>query len=541
MGPARYRRLRHEFLEDRRLLSLFIVNSVEDDPDKDGDKPAAQRDGKCETTVPGTCTLRAAIQEANATVDKDEIRFNIRGSRPHVIQPGSALPTAVHPLIIDGYEDNPNASPNTNSFEQGSNAALDIVLDGSQAPGTNGLTIEGGDSVVRGLVIQRFVQDASTGLAGFGIVLGVKGGNLVEGNFLGTDVDGVAAMPNTSGIAVASDNNTIGGTADAARNVISGNVFNGIQIGSTRSGVPTGAAGNYILGNYIGTTAAGDRRLPNDNGIRITNLAGWNMIGGTAAGSGNVLSGNRFQGILMDLESSGGNLVQGNFIGTDPTGNVTDPDGVPDSGDELGNRDDGIDISGAPNNTIGGPTREAGNVISGNGGGGVLIAGLTATNNLVQNNRIGTNAAGTVSSILGNGVDGVQIQDAPGNRVEDNLISGNQQYGAGIFGMVAVGNQVQGNLIGTEVTGTAAMGNEAGGGHLRRAVERHRRNQAECDFGQRNVRRVHLGRHGERQSHRRELHRHGRDGPCQARQPVRRRADRGRSAHYDRRIWLLET
>lgn len=370
-------------------------------------------------------------------------------------------------IIIDGHQNNPNSSANTNSFELGSNAVLDIVLDGSQAPqGTNGLTIEGGDSVVRGLVIQRFVHDLSAGANGFGIVLGVKGGNLIEGNFLGTDVDGVSAMPNTSGIAVASDNNTIGGTADAARNVISGNVFNGIQIGSTRSGDPTGGSGNRILGNYIGTTVTGDRPLPNDNGIRITTLAGWNIIGGTADGAGNVLSGNRFQGILMDLESSGGNVVLGNFIGTDPTGNVTDPDGTPGSGDELGNRDDGVDIA-APNNTIGGPTREAGNVISGNGGGGVLIAGLTATNNLVQNNRIGTNAAGTwsdISASLGNGVDGAQLQNAPGNRIEDNLISDNGFQGVGIVGVGAVGNQIQGNLIGTDVTGSIAMGNRSGVG-----------------------------------------------------------------------------
>ncbi len=89
---------------------------------------------------------------------------------------------------------------------------------------------------------------------------------------------------------------------------------------------------------------------------------------------------------------------------------------------------------------------------------------MSATDNVVQNNRIGTNAAGTPSSILahmGNG-DGVQIQDASGNCVEDNLISNNQQYGVGIFNAEAAGNLVQGNLIGTDVTGTVAMGNEAG-------------------------------------------------------------------------------
>ncbi len=124
-GPVRHRRLWHEFLEDRLCLAVFVVDAPGDEPD------LLPGDGQART-VGGTTTLRAAIMEANSSADKDTIKFAIRGDGPHVIQPVEALPALTRPIIIDGYLDNPDASSNTNSFELGSNAELDVVLDGSQ-------------------------------------------------------------------------------------------------------------------------------------------------------------------------------------------------------------------------------------------------------------------------------------------------------------------------------------------------------------------------------------------------------------------------
>ena len=113
-------------------------------------------DGVCDNGT-GACTLRAAIEEANASAGTDTIAFNIPGTGPHAIQPASALPTITDPVVIDGYTQT-GASPNTNPVTTGSNAVLKIELDGSNAGASSvdGLLITTGSSVVRGLVINRF-------------------------------------------------------------------------------------------------------------------------------------------------------------------------------------------------------------------------------------------------------------------------------------------------------------------------------------------------------------------------------------------------
>jgi len=117
--------------------------------------------------------------------------------------------------------------------------------------------------------------------------------NLVQGNFIGTNAAGSAALPNGTiilpgaGVGLSGvSNNTIGGTAAGAGNVISGNINYGIEIRLNT------ATGNVVQGNFVGTNAAGNGAVPNRwDGIFLDDAPG-NTIGGTAAGAGNVISGN---------------------------------------------------------------------------------------------------------------------------------------------------------------------------------------------------------------------------------------------------------
>ena len=156
-----------------------------------------------------------------------------------------------------------------------------------------------------------------------------------------------------------------------------------------------------IVGNYIGTDATGTVDLGNTRfGIELDNSAS-NQIGGSTAADRNVISGNGFEGISLWNAGSTLNVIQGNYIGVDTTGNAG-----------LGNSSDGIVIGGgANNNTIGGDrTAGEGNVISGQLGAtsdGIEIDNAGADNNKIYGNYIGTNFDGTAA--IGNARYGVVI------------------------------------------------------------------------------------------------------------------------------------
>src|SRR5262249_30203383 len=140
--------------------------------------------------------------------------------------------------------------------------------------------------------------------------------NLVEGDYLGTNASGTAAMPNGTGVLIQSGatNNTVGGiTATAgqgAGNVISGN---------TSDGVALLVGLNTVQGNLIGTDKTGTTALGNGNmGIDL-NFANSDTIGGTTAGAGNIIADNKY-GIWGQTSSN--NLIAGNYIGTDITGTL---------------------------------------------------------------------------------------------------------------------------------------------------------------------------------------------------------------------------
>ena len=326
--------------------ATFVVNDTGDAPD------ANPGNGTCATST-GVCTLRAAIQEANAHPGPDTIEFNIPGPGPHTISPTSALPTIIQPVTIDATMENACGQPRC------------VELNGASAgANVDGLSISAGNSVVRGLAINRFRR--------YGIRLSISGGNIIEGNFIGTDVSGTSDLGNTNdGVRIETSNNTIGGTVASARNVISGNNNDGVEINGSA------ASGNLVQGNFIGTDASGTTDLGNDvDGVRITGAPG-NTIGGTASGARNVISGNDDDGVEINGNAASGNLVQGNFIGTNAAGTGA-----------LGNNAHGVHVSSsAPNNTIGGAG--AGNVIAFNGGDGIFIA--SGTRNRIQENSIFSN------------------------------------------------------------------------------------------------------------------------------------------------------
>ena len=222
------------------------------------------------TADSGPGSLRQAIDASNAdSGDRDTIVFNIPGGGVPTITLQSGLPLIEQPVILDGTT-------------QPTSALVELNGNGLTA---TGLVIAGGNSIVRGMVINRFAFDA--------ISLEGNGGNVVEGNLIGTDPTGTVARANGSGIRVSSANNRIGGLIGAARNIVSGNQQTGVNLQNAT------ATGNVVQGNYIGTQRGGQAALPNAGGvggIQIFNGASGNTIGGTVAGAGNVVAGNTGNG-----------------------------------------------------------------------------------------------------------------------------------------------------------------------------------------------------------------------------------------------------
>lgn len=300
--------------------------------------------------------------------------------------------------------------------------------------------------------------------------------NVVAGNFIGTEVNGILKLPNGySGVAISgqAQSNRIGtgGTASNAageRNLISGNADRGVTISGT------GTNQNIVAGNLIGSDVSGALALGNTGeGVAIFSGAQGNRIGTNGDGSGdilerNIVSANVKHGIVIAGAGANQNIVAGNYVGTNATGNA-----------KLANAWSGIGIGGgAQGNRIGvngGDANAAaeGNLISGNVGAGIFVESANTNSNIVAGNLIGTNAAGTAA--LGNGYQGVFIlAGASNNRVgtdgdgvgdifERNVISASAANGVAIAGNGTNGNVVAGNYIGTDVNGTAKLANKFSG------------------------------------------------------------------------------
>ncbi len=367
----------------------FTVNSTGDGAD------SSTTDSTCDDGS-GNCTLRAAIEQANA-LSSGVINFDISGTGTQTITPASALPTITKPVFIDGYSQS-GASAGT----------LLIELDGASA-GTDadGLTLSGEDSVVRGLVVNGF--------EGNGIVLqGSSGGQSLEGNHIGTNVDGSVDDGNGSaGVYVNGAPNVL-----LTDNVISGNDSHGVHVSGG------GASWVVLQGNTIGLNAAGTADLGNTGaGVRIDGAP-------NALLAMNTISGNDSHGISVSGDGASGAEISGNTIGLNAAGDAS-----------VGNTGSGVHISAAEDANV------AANSISGNGSHGVALTGAGTEDTLVNVNYIGTNESG---DSLGNGGSGVHIGDSSlDNSVEDNTIANNSGDGVTIVSSGSTGNTIRKNSIHT--------------------------------------------------------------------------------------------
>ncbi len=440
-------------------------------------------DGVCNAT---NCTLREAIRLANNHPGPDTITFNLPGSPPYVIEPAAPLPAISGPLLLDGLSQpgvqiggaKCDATPCHGLYITGDQVTVQGLAIGGFAEGY-GIYLHGADScIVRGNVIGagaaggnwrgiRIEDGTENRIGGTGapdrnvisgnlaegiVIMGAATANRVQGNFIGVTTDGTAALGNGgAGILIGASGNTIGGSEAGAGNVISGNGAQGVWI--TAAGSENTVAGNTIGLNAAGTVALGNGPL--HDGVLVAGPD--NVIGGAAAGARNVISGNAACGVWLTGGKASGNRVEGNFIGPGPAG----------SGGVPGNKECGILVDGASGNAIGGDAAGAGNVISGNAQDGILIEGPAATDNMVQGNLIGVAPNGM--SALGNGRLGVLIAlQASGNTIGGptpgarNVISGNGGPGVGLTEM-ASGNLIQGNDIGLNAAGAPALGNTGPG------------------------------------------------------------------------------
>ena len=488
--------------------TTYVVNSTADLPDIN------INDSVC-IDAQGNCTLRAAIQNANKTGNKDTIEFNISGNAPFVISLTDVMQPIQEPLIIDGRTQlNYINSPI-------------IEIDGSSLPiGKNGLQLIGNSvgSEIYALSIGGFKRlEVNPFSFGFGVYattgnhifqsnyIGIKpdgttinsntggglyfnntGGNviggtqpnqgnvisgngvggvtfegsttnssatnnLIQGNLIGTDATGTLIKGNRFNVQfINAPNNILGGNSAAARNIISGsNASDDNTVGTGIAITGTESYGNSVIGNYIGTDITGTQSLPNvRGGVFVLYGAHNNDIGTDQIGEGNLISGNGFYGIYLQGDATRpvvSNSIKGNFIGIDATGNTALPNQI------------GIMMLTGENNNniIGGTTANSKNVISGNTSDGITV--ISGKNNQILGNYIGTNASGT--SAVANNV-GVYLQDSnnsiggsvAGSR---NIISGNA-IGIEISQSTSSGSLVKGNFIGLNASGDNAIGNATG-------------------------------------------------------------------------------
>lgn len=468
-------------IERIRVGEGLIVNSTQDLGDESrGDDDCST--GGTVTVASGLqapeCTLRAAIEEANASAAADTIVFNIPGGAG-TISPGSPLPAIVQPLTIDGA-----SQPGTRIDGTNAGTGADGLLTRAEAT-VRGLRIGGFDGAgihvassctsMQGNVIGSDAPGGAGNRVGLlleacarvgGAERNVVSGNRdagvrtalsapasvsITGNYVGTSAAGTEPVPNGTGIAVAgSFGPSIGG------NTVSGNLRWGVEIAANVNGTS-------ITGNRIGTDAAGQAALANGAAAPAGASAGGILDAGNATaigspGAGNVVSGNVAKadeyGHRGAVYLAGSNTtVKGNLVGTSADGLRA-----------LGNDGPGVFASRLCRDcAIGGPSAPDRNVVSGNRGPGILTEHATVTGNVV-----GLDASGAAAlPNLGGGVEAklLQLGSAANVEISGNVVSGNIPFGIKLAadGYANTHGHLVRNIVGLGADGSTVLGNKGPG------------------------------------------------------------------------------
>lgn len=403
----------------------------------------------------GVCTLREAIVSSNTDTASgaaggecaagsgsgDTIEFGISGTGVKTIPITSTLPAITQTVTIDGYTQT-GSTENTTSFPSPIDASLKIEVDGSGMGSGTGIDISGDgadNTTIKGVVINDVPYET--------IYITDSDNVTISGNFIGTDSTGLVDDGGSGhGIRMSgtATGTMIGGSSAADRNIISGNGNAGVLF------YGADVSGNSIHGNYIGLGVDGSTGIGNSNcGVCSSSGANTNTIGGDGTGEGNIISANGV-GAFNSSGAGGSNIIKGNFIGTDYLGTTA-----------KNNHNFGILIDENDNNTIGGTTVGARNVIAASDGYNLSLTG-GSSNNTISGNYVGIGSDG--STALGGAeinLEGASNNNTIGGTTSGarNVISGNNGGGIGIHGSTTNSNTVIGNYIGTNSTGTVDVGN----------------------------------------------------------------------------------
>lgn len=404
----------------------------------------------------GLCTLREAITAANNNIASgnvpgecvagqaapaaDTIAFAIPGVGVQTVTLAGELPAITEPVRIDGYSQ-PGTSPNTSAVGEGDDATLLIEINAGGGFGFPVLRLTGGSSgsTVKGLVINHFSSSAI-------LVQNGSGGNVISGNFIGTNSVGTVSFDSATAIEInfsAGSGNVVGGTTPADRNLLASSPGGGGALIDLEGGSSHLVQGNYLAVNAAGTAALGN---PN-NGITLAQNSSGNTIGGIDLGAGNVIGNFVLFGINVNTDN---NVIQGNRIGTNAAGTV-----------KLASGSAGIRSAAGSFVTVGGGAAGAGNVISGGTNGILIEGGSLGTGWKIQGNTIGTDITGT--ALLGNSLCGILMTAGSGsiggaNPGEGNIIAFNGTQG------VTVGSATGWAILGNSIFGNSGMGISLGSG-----------------------------------------------------------------------------